>query len=43
VDARSQMRADSDSFFLTAELRAWDGDDLVYERRFETAIPRDLG
>jgi uncharacterized protein len=43
VDARSRMRADGGSFFLEAELRAWDGDELVYERRFETAIPRDLG
>jgi putative CocE/NonD family hydrolase len=43
VGARARMRADADSFFLDAELRAWDGDELVYERRFETKIPRDLG
>jgi uncharacterized protein len=43
VEARSSMRADADSFFLAAELRAFEGDDLVYERRFETAVPRDLG
>jgi hypothetical protein len=43
VDARSRMRADGGSFFLDAELRAWAGDELVYERRFETTIPRDLG
>jgi hypothetical protein len=37
------MRADADSFFLAAELRAFEGDELVYERRFETTVPRDLG
>jgi hypothetical protein len=37
------MRADGDSFFLEAELRAFDGDALVYERHFETTVPRDLG
>ena len=41
IDARSSMRADAGSFHLTAELRAWDGDELVHERRFETTIPRD--
>jgi putative CocE/NonD family hydrolase len=43
VAARSSMRADADSFFLAAELRAFEGDELVYERRFETTVPRDLG
>ena len=41
IDVRSSMRADAGSFHLTAELRAWDGDELVHERRFETTIPRD--
>jgi hypothetical protein len=43
VAARSSMRADADSFFLAAELRAFEGDELVFERRFETTVPRDLG
>ncbi|MEO9175092.1 MAG: CocE/NonD family hydrolase [Gaiellales bacterium] len=43
IEARSTMRCDADSFFLTAELRAFDGDELVHDRRFETTIPRDLG
>jgi putative CocE/NonD family hydrolase len=42
VDARSTMRADHESFYLSAELRAWDGDELVHERRFEATIARDL-
>ena len=43
VAARSRMWADAASFHLSAELRAWDGDETVYERRFETTVPRDLG
>jgi hypothetical protein len=43
VAARSSMRADADSFFLAAELRAFEEDELVFERRFETTVPRDLG
>jgi hypothetical protein len=43
IEARSSMRADATTFHLTAELRAWDGDELVHDRRFEAAIPRDLG
>ncbi len=43
VDAHTRMWADAGSFYLTAELRAWDGDELVHERRFETTVPRDLG
>jgi uncharacterized protein len=43
IEARTSMRSDADHFHLQAELRAWDGDELVHDRRFETAIPRDLG
>jgi hypothetical protein len=28
---------------LDVELDAFDGDALVYERHFETTVPRDLG
>jgi hypothetical protein len=43
IEASSSMRGDAESFHLSAELRAYEGDALVHERRFESTIPRDLG
>jgi uncharacterized protein len=37
----SAMRADRESFFLEAELIAFEGDDEVFRHRWERRIPRD--
>lgn len=40
-ETRTELRADTRDFIVTAELRAWDGDDLVAEKRWEKRIARD--
>jgi len=38
----SRMTADSDSFQVFGRLRAWEGDDLVFDKTVDQAIPRDF-
>ncbi|RXV58535.1 peptidase S15 [Roseovarius sp. A46] len=40
-ETRTELRADAQDFIVTAELRAWEGDDLVAEKRWEERIARD--
>lgn len=37
----TSLRTDPDNFIIEAELRAWEGDDLILERHWEERIPRD--
>jgi hypothetical protein len=41
MEAESRLSAARDSFRLVSELRAWEGDSRVFERKFERTIPRD--
>lgn len=41
TEAQSSMTADASAFHIKATLRAWEGDDLVFERSFQRSIPRN--
>ena len=41
TETRTHLRADSGDFFISAELRAWEGDALVADKRWEERVPRD--
>ena len=41
TEAKSSMTADAQAFHIKAELRTWEGDDLVFERTFQRSIPRN--
>ena len=42
TESRSEFRCDSDNFYIRARVRAYEGDDLVHERKWdEISIPRD--
>jgi uncharacterized protein len=38
----SRMTCDAEQFHVTSELRAWEGDELVFEHTWRSDIPRDL-
>jgi hypothetical protein len=40
-ETSTMLRGDADDFIITAELRAWEGDDLIVEKRWEERIARD--
>jgi len=40
-ETRTELRADPQDFIITAELRAWEGEELVAEKRWEERIARD--
>jgi putative CocE/NonD family hydrolase len=40
TEAKSAMWSDAESFHLTASIEAWEGDEQVFEKRFEETIPR---
>ncbi|MDG2339944.1 MAG: CocE/NonD family hydrolase, partial [Paracoccaceae bacterium] len=41
TEAKSSMTADAQAFHIAAELRTWEGDDLVFERHWKRSIPRN--
>ncbi len=41
TEAVSSMTADAEAFHIKAELRAWEGDELVIERKWDRSIPRN--
>ena len=41
TEAKSSMTANAQAFHIKAELRTWEGDDLVFERTFQRSIPRN--
>jgi catechol 2,3-dioxygenase-like lactoylglutathione lyase family enzyme len=40
-ETSTMLRGVADDFIITAELRAWEGDDLIVEKRWEERIARD--
>ena len=38
----SRMTCDAGQFHVVSELRAWEGDELVFEHTWRSDIPRDL-
>jgi hypothetical protein len=36
------MTCDAESFTVTNTLRAWEGDERVFERTWTSVLPRDL-
>ena len=43
IEARAQMRADSDRFFVAAELEATENGQAVHRKRWKKSAPRRLG
>ena len=43
IEARAQMRADSDRFFVAAELKATENGQAVHRKRWKKSAPRRLG
>lgn len=41
-ESRTTLRSDPESWHLTIELDAFEGDDQIAERRWERRVPRDL-
>ncbi len=41
TEAKASMTADASAFHIKAELRTWEGDDLVFERSFQRSILRN--
>ena len=41
-ESESLMSSDATTFVLSNTLRAWEGEALVFERTWESRIPRDL-
>lgn len=41
TEAVTSMTADAEAFHIKAELRAWEGDELVIERKWDRKIPRN--
>jgi len=41
TEAQTRISCTADDFVLHASLQAWEGDDKVFERRWERTIPRD--
>ena len=41
IESRSAQWADRESFHLRAEIEAFEGDDVVFAKTWETAVPRD--
>jgi len=42
VETEVHQRATGERFHFEAVLRAWEGEELVFERRWDEAVPRDL-
>jgi hypothetical protein len=42
VDTRARMTATAEAFHLVTEVRASDGEEVFFERRWEEEVPRDL-
>ena len=42
VETRTELTSDAEEFFLRAELRAWEGAELGFERKWDERIPRRL-
>ena len=40
-ETRTTLRADAKDFIITAQLRAWEGEELIAEKNWENRIPRD--
>lgn len=38
----SRMTCDADAFHVSSQLRAWEGEQLVFEQTWRSRIPRDL-
>ena len=43
VDTVARMTATADAYRLTTEVRAWDGEAVFFERRWDEEVPHDLG
>lgn len=41
TEAQTTMTADKESFHISAELKTWDGDDLISDRTWKKTIPRN--
>lgn len=41
TESKSSMTADAEAFHIAAELRTWEGDELVFERHWKRSIPRN--
>ena len=41
TEAKASMTADASTFHIKAELRAWEGDELLFERSYQRSIPRN--
>ena len=42
TEAVQEMRASEDMFYLSARIEAYEGDELVFEKKFTEEVPRDL-
>ena len=42
VETESEMRGDRDYFYLTNQVKGWEGDALVFEKRWEKRVGRDF-
>jgi hypothetical protein len=42
VSGRCRLRANATEWLLSADLDAWEGDQLILTRHLEVPIPRDL-
>ena len=42
IESRSALWADRDSFFMTAEVEAFEGDEPVFTKAWDRKVPRDM-